>query len=254
MHLSYILFFLLNFLLLKPTLAFYDTEIDRRLDNLFSDSKTKNLIIDYFDKMGAYRDWKQVTSIKLEGTIIYRNKPYSLKVYKKFPDKMKIVIQEFKQSYPKMTQIKNGLKDYCFIELPDKKIEEITPIFDLKEDMHIMPKLMHLLSQENEHLLLLEDPNSIHDTLEIKLLYSQTKNKYNFYINRNSKNISQYTIINNSNKINVLLEGTISDGRLRYPKKIKVETKAMEAELLYEKLNVNVGLTTSFFALPKGIE
>ena len=135
-----------------------------------------------------------------------------------------------------------------------KKIEEITPIFDLKEDMHIMPKLMHLLSQENEHLLLLEDPNSIHDALEIKLLHSQTKNKYNFYINRNSINISQYTIINNSNKINVLLEGTISDGRLKYPKKIKVETKAMEAELLYEKLNVNVGLTTSFFALPKGIE
>ena len=47
--------------------------------------------------------------------------------------------------------------------------------------MHIMPKLMHLLSQENEHLLLLEDPNSSRDALEIKLLHSQTKNNYNLH-------------------------------------------------------------------------
>lgn len=253
MHSTYIFFVLLNIILLKPTFAFYDTEIDRRLDNLFSDSNTKNLIIDHFDKMGTYRDWKQVNSIKLDGTIIYQNKIYTLTVYKKFPDKIKIFIQEFKQSYPKITQIKNGLEDFCFIELHDKKIEEITPIFDLKEDMYIMPKLMHLLSQENEHLLLLEDPNSSGDALEIKFLHSKTKNNYNFYINRNSKNISQYTIINNSNKTNVFLEGMISAGRLRYPKKIKVETKAMEAELLFKKLSVNVGLTSSFFAIPKSL-
>lgn len=253
MHLPFILIIILNLLLHKTTCALYHSEINRHLNDLFSDLETQNLIVDYFDKMGTYREWKQVTSIKLDGTIIYQNKTYALTVYKKFPDKIKIIIQEFKQSYPKITQIKNGTEDFCFIELSDKKIEEITPIFDLKEDMHIMPKLMHLLSQENEHLHLLEEPNSSCDTLGIKLLHSKTKNNYNFYIDRNSKNVSKYTIINNLNKLNVFLEDTISDGRLKYPKKIRVETSAMDAELFFKKLGVNIGLPSSFFTLPKSM-
>lgn len=240
----YLLFTLLSF---DGLLGYYTNSIDRALDNLFSDEINKNILIDYFDQMGSYRDWKQVTSVKLDGNIIFEDTSYKLSIYKKFPDKIKVTIQELKQSYPKVTQIMNGSKVHCFIENAENNSQMIDPIFNLKEDLHIMPKLMHLLMIENNSLQVINKSNLNSETVEIELLNLINRNIYKFSIDKASKAVTQYSIKDYMNETNVFLEDTISNGRLKYPRKIKISTEAMKAELFLNKLSTNVGLTSSFF-------
>ena len=73
MQFRYFFYLLLTLLSFDRLLGYYTNSIDRALDNLFSDEINKNILIDYFDQMGSYRDWKQVTSVKLDGNIIFED-------------------------------------------------------------------------------------------------------------------------------------------------------------------------------------
>lgn len=253
MHTPFISITIFLFLISSPLNGLFSNYVNRALDKFALDQGDKDIIIDYFDQMGSYDDWKNVTSIKINGKVIFNNKTYAITLYKKLPNKFKIIIQDLNQPYPRITQIMNDSDVYCYIQNLENNIEKIAPIFDLKEDMHIFPKMMHLLIRENENLNLVDVLDLDLKTLKLEIDHSHTKKHYTFYVDKTTKYVTKYTIKNNLKESDISLEGTVFNGRLGHPRIINYEADSMTAKLILNSFNTNLGLTNSFFEIPKSL-
>lgn len=252
MKAQYILYSVLALFLSTQLAGFDDLYIDRKLGHLSLSAIEKELISDYSFKMGSFRNWSKVKSLKLDGIITIKGKSYNCTLYKKSRNKIKLTIRDLNNSFTEITQILNGNESYSFTEHEDGTIRAIEPLFNLEEDKHLMPKLMDLIMHESDDISLIIKAQDEKKLLQLKYTIDGQKT-YEFDIDKETKYLTQYRISDKHKDIRITLEGLLKSDQLSYPKKITLSMNGEKAELLFHKFSHNLGLPPKFFNIPENV-
>ena len=225
--------------------------IDRKLNYILSNQENIDLFLDYFNNFKSYQDWNSVNSIQLVGTLLHDENLYNLVIYKKNPNKIKLVISRDTENSPKIIQIQNNKEAYCYSEFPNGLIKTIDPIVNFPEDIILMPRIMHLLINNLGYGWKLKIKNSS-DTFNLNFYSDENKTKgYNFVIDKNSGIITEYTKNINNDDFVIKRYGEIQSGKLRHPRRVEYISTDHSITILFDRFYTNIGIPNFIFEKPK---
>ena len=248
---NFILSILLNLIIFLSYFQSLESSvfIERKLNSLELKQEYQDLILDYINQVGSYRDWESVKSIKLDGILYNNENVYEVSLIKKYPNKVRLVARKSGKQFPQLIQIQNGNTSYYSIQYLDGTIKEIDPIFDLSEEMNLMPKLMHLLTNNIEKMSVSKNQDA-----QNSVVYDFTINDgtaYSFTLNKNTKSITEYSIKKNGTDLEFELKGEIKSSRLKYPRQVIYGSANDSTKLIFKKFDINIGIPEYLFQNPK---